>query len=138
MSEYLTALSEETRAWKTMQELLLSQRMAIIQRRGEVIWELQDQLHEAIHTAARCVAHSRTVRPIDVSPEERAAELETKRVQEEAGQSLRLNHELLNDMCTYLQMLREVIAPRAVDTYTPPRQRSGENNQEIITGSRIA
>ena len=140
MSEsYLGALWQETAAWQEVEGALRGQRSAIIGRQAEAIWESQDRLQELLRVAAIAQAESRRLRPPEVDEETQVVEGQAERSRGQVRDALQLNHELLKDLCCYLDMIREVVYPRTLPpTYGNPRQRQGAYSQPGLRGSRIA
>ena len=137
--EYLAALWEETSAWRDVDEAIQEQRSAIINRQAEAIWESQDRLQELLRRAAVCRNSSSGLRPGEVDGETEAIEAMVVNVRRQVRDALRLNHELLRDLCHYLDMIREVaFAHTLPPTYTDPRHERGSEHEVGIIRNRTA
>jgi hypothetical protein len=122
---YTAALWVETGAWNDLQGALRRQRAAIVHREIEAVWASQDELQGLLGSVAACHAQSRRLRPTTIGDELKRLERETVVLRQQARDSLQLNHELLKDICCYLDMMREVVHPHTLPpTYGDPRDRA--------------
>lgn len=137
MSEqYLQALSDETLAWEELEGLLRQQCQSIIRREADRVSELQEPLRERVRLALLARDETARLRPEQSLPEGDALTQQLQRARQRAQDALRLNRELLVDVCSYVEMIREVVAPQAL----PPRYGSLrlENSPQISTEARVA
>lgn len=123
MSErYVKALWDEIAAWQELDAVLHVQRKAIINRDSDQVWDCQERLRE--HLRQAIVACQETVRlktPVQDPPgQEAERKAQVMRLQVRDG--IRLNNDLLRDICSYLDMIREVAFPHTLPpTYSNPR-----------------
>ncbi|NPV48495.1 MAG: hypothetical protein HPY69_16265 [Armatimonadetes bacterium] len=119
---YATLLWDELGAWHELQEAVRVQRAAIVQRRLDAVWTTQDALQDLLGRLAVLQERQRETRPLEPDGELRALEHRVGALRRQAREGLRLNHELLRDICSYLDMMREVVLlPRQCPTYGDPR-----------------
>lgn len=127
MEMYATALRQEAKAWQELEKALREQRLAIVKRENQRVYELQERLNELVQQAL--VAYHQTCQYREISQsgtpasgeEVRSAEAEVSRARQEARRALRLNQELLRDVCCYLQMVRDILRPRALPEHYGPK-----------------
>ena len=137
--EYLAALWAETGAWNDLEQALRRQRTAIVQRQIEAVWASQDELQDLLGNVAACQALSYRLRPAAMDEELARLERETAVLRQQVRESLQLNHELLKDICCYLDMMREVVHPHTLPpTYRDPRDRARAAAAPSHSVSRIA
>ena len=112
--QYLAALWQEIAAWQRVAEALSEQRQAILHRKSQQLWEVQERLQEALRLAV--IARNETLRrrPPERGPEVATIEEQVARMHLQVRDGVRLNHELLKDICTYLEMIREVVFPHTL------------------------
>lgn len=119
---YATLLWEELGAWHDLQTTVRAQRNAIVQRQLEAVWTTQETLQGLLGRLLELQERQRQIRPPEPDQELRALEHRLATLRSQARQGLRLNHELLCDICSYLDMLREIVLlPRQGPTYDDPR-----------------
>ena len=136
---YLVALWKEMGVWREVEAALREQRTAIVKRQAEAIWDSQDVLEELLRQAALCRGESHRLRPEEVDRDTGRVERQAANVRQEVREALRLNHELLKDICCYLEMVREVVFPQTLPpTYQHPRKKLAVSSSANITGARIA
>lgn len=123
MSErYVKALWDEIVTWQELDAVLHVQRTALINRDSDQVWECQERLRE--HLRQTIVACQETVRlktPLQ-DPAGLEAERKAQAMRLQVRDAIRLNNELLRDICTYLEMIRDVALPHTLPpTYSNPR-----------------
>jgi hypothetical protein len=133
---YLAALQRETVIWREVETLVREQRNAIIRRDAAVVWDSQEELRETIRRALLAHEETRACQPEARPSEAMATERQAQQAQREARDALRLNHELLKDICSYLDMILEALVPQPLPpAYGPTRLPRPEYG---ATGSRVA
>jgi hypothetical protein len=136
---YVTALWDEIGAWSDLRQALREQRTAIVHRQIEAVWASQDRLQELLRQVATLQGRGRQLRPPEPDPAIRDLELQVSTLRREVRDVLRLNHELLRDICSYLEMMREVVFPQTLPpTYRHPRERSRSTRGASPSLSRTA
>lgn len=137
--EYLAALWQEMAAWRELEAGLRDQRRAIISRDVDGVWQSQERLQELLRQAATCRMQAHQLRPAKVDMPTQAIEDEAGAVRQQVRQAMALNFELLRDVCSYLEMVREVAFPHTVPpTYRHPREAGPAAGRQALTGTRIA
>lgn len=141
---YLAALWQEISAWKQVEVALTDQRQAVLARDANQLWGLQDRLQELLRQASlsrnESLGHRRQVTggaalPPDVTEIEQQAHQMHLRVHD----AIRLNHELLKDICTYLEMIREVVFPHTLPpTYGHPSRQQRVPADHPAATERVA
>jgi hypothetical protein len=138
---YVRALWQEIAAWQELDAVLHVQRKAIINRDSGQVWDCQERLRELLRQAIVACQDTARVK-VDVT-DEQGVEAERKagimRVQ--VRDAIRLNNDLLRDICSYLEMVREVAFPQTLPpTYANPRlSRNGQSPQSPpLTGAKVA
>lgn len=135
---YLAALWQEISAWKQVEKALLEQRQALLHRRSQELWEVQDRLSERLRQAVICRNQTLRCKPRSSRSEVAAIEEQAERMHRQVHDAVRLNHELLKDVCTYFEMIREVVFPQTLPpTYDHPARRPRSASASAI-GSRVA
>jgi hypothetical protein len=120
---YLAALWREMTAWREVETALQEQRSVIIQRQAQAIWASQDRLGELLQQAAACHGEAGGLKPETPDEETEGVIQQARRVRQNVHEALRLNHELLRDLCSYLDMMREVVYPQTLPpTYDHPQR----------------
>ena len=136
---YLTTLWREVGAWRDVEAALREQRTAIVKRQVESIWDTQDLLQDLLRQAACCRAETHKLRPAEVDPDTAQVEQQATQVRLQVRDALSLNHELLKDICCYLEMVREVVFPQTLPpTYGNPRRGRVSDPSVTITRARTA
>jgi hypothetical protein len=137
--EYLAALWQEMAAWRELEAGLRDQRRAIISRDVDGVWQSQERLQELVRQAGTCRVQAHQLRPAEVDMPTRAVKEEAGAVRQQVRQAMALNFELLRDVCSYLEMVREVAFPHTVPpTYRHPREAGPAAGRQALTGTRIA
>lgn len=137
MSEqYLQALRDEVSAWEELESLLRQQCMGIIRREADRVSDRQEPLREHVRLALLARDETARLRPEARLPEADQLGAQLQRARQRAQDALRLNRELLVDVCSYLEMIRDVVAPQAL----PPRYGNLrlESSPQISTEARVA
>jgi hypothetical protein len=134
-------LRQEIKAWESLEATLRVQRQAIIGRDSAGVWECQETLREGLRmviVACQNTAHQKT--PLtDASAQEIERRAQGLRLQ--VRNDIRLNNDLLRDICTYLEMIREVAFPHTLPpTYSHPRvvRSLQHSSSSPLTGSKVA
>lgn len=123
MSErYVKALWDEIAAWQELDAVLHVQRKAIINRDSDQVWDCQERLRD--HLRQTIVACQETTCTKTALQDPQGLEVERKAQAQrlQVRDSIRLNNDLLRDICSYLEMIREVAYPHTLPpTYSNPR-----------------
>jgi len=121
MEVYATALRQEAQAWQELEKALRQQRLAIVKRENQRVYEWQERLNELVQRALVAYHHTCQCRVQTFSEEIQDAEAEVSRARQEVRRALRLNQELLRDVCSYLQMVRDILRPQALPEHYGPK-----------------
>ena len=137
MSEaYLTALQQEIAAWQDVEAVVRDQRAAIVRRQGEAVWDSQETLREGLRLALLAHERTRGCRPATELTQAADFERQAQQAQRQVRDAVRLNHELLKDICSYLDMIREALLPQPLPAaYGPARLSRADFG---ATSSRVA
>lgn len=136
--EYLATLRQELAVWRKVAASLRSQRQAIVQRQAQRVWDSQDEIHDLLYQVAAAHAETARRKPQVVGQEAEVLEQQLRQTQQATQDEIRLNHELLRDICSYLDMIREVLLPEVNSaTYTHPRT-TYQSVGSSLTGTRVA
>lgn len=143
MSEaYVKALWQEVAAWQELDAIVHVQRKAIINRDSGQVWDCQERLRELLRQAI--VACQETVRLRCPVGDDQGLEAERKAatMRLEVRDAIRLNNDLLRDICSYLEMIREVAFPQTLPpTYGHPlagRHTPATSPANRLTGTKVA
>lgn len=118
----MAVLWDEISAWNDLQQAVRDQRSAIVQRELDAVWAVQDRLQELLGRVAALQEQSSQLRPALLSAAVQELERHLGGLRRQARDGLRLNQELLRDICSYLDMMREVVLPPVARcTYSDPR-----------------
>jgi hypothetical protein len=138
---YLEALREEISAWEELEATLRVQRQAIIGRDSAGVWECQERLREGLREViVACQNTARQKTPLTDGPAQET-ERGAQGLRLQVRNSIRLNNDLLRDICTYLEMIREVAFPHTLPpTYSHPRvvRSLPHSTNSPLTGSKVA
>lgn len=142
MSEvYVRALWQEIAAWQDLDAVLHVQRKAIINRDSGQVWDCQERLRELLRQAIIACQESTRVKT-EVSDQQGVeAERKASVMRIQVRDAIRLNNDLLRDICSYLEMIREVAFPQTLSpTYGNPRSsRGGQPAQSPpLSGAKVA
>lgn len=136
MSEaYVKALCDELASWQELDALVHVQRKAIINRDSGQVWECQERLRERLREVMLACQESTRLRT-ELSGAEAETEQKVKALRRQVRDGIGLNNDLLRDICSYLEMVREVAFPQTVPlTYGRSRQATKGRS---ITGTKVA
>ena len=119
---YREALVAEAEAWRELDDVLHTQRQAIIHREVEQVAESQQQLRTLLADVLVTGQETMRLKVTELDEETAALERETQALRRQVRDGVRLNNALLRDICSYLEMVRPVVLPRALQpTSAQPR-----------------
>jgi len=121
---YLTATQHEADTWRKLAACVRQQRDAILRRQVDAVWASQDLLQHHLQQVAAASEAAAALRAGRTPGGATEVEHQITDLRLETRRGLQLNHELLQDICSYLDMMREVILPtEASATYQHPQSR---------------
>lgn len=118
----MKALWNEIGAWQELDAVLHVQRKALINRDSDQVWECQERLREHLRQAITASQETMQFKQPTEDPEGLTVERKAQAMRVQVRDAIRLNNELLRDICSYLEMIRDVALPHvAPPTYCNPR-----------------
>lgn len=134
---YREALAAESMAWQELDSVLHTQRQAIIHRASEQVWESQQRLRELLTQVLVTGQETMRLQTADLDEPTAALEQETQALRRQVRDGVRLNNALLRDICSYLEMVRPLPFPYALDA-APRSPRVIGSIEHAAEKSRVA
>jgi hypothetical protein len=119
--DYTQALEQELARWRELEATARRQRAAVVQRQARDLEDLKEELPPQVRGALEAHARSRELRPQEPEARQAGLEQEARAAQVAAHDAMRLNLELLQDACSYLEMAHGAPDDAAASRYGPLR-----------------